>query len=611
MPTIRQRSCASGVQHFVHVPNGDDHGDGIDEHDRDLLCEVASYYHSALARCASAAERLAQLGLGDPALLARFRLGCSDRALGRTLTAHEPGERARRAALRRLGLIRASGHEHFTGCLVVPVLDVTGAVQQLYGHPLAARRGAPRQARWLPLAVSHPWNAAALSEPGELIICNDVLDALTLWGAGHRRVVAFPSAGVPNEHAWLITRLSEHGVDRVRIAFASNAEGNLAADRLVGALRVTGVGATRIALPRGFDIRTFARVHPPAAESLGALLRGVLPAPPSTSVLNTGLSQRRATTIQSPWHPSAGLGSDIECHLEALAVAGYAPTTISARRAQLRRFAGVIAGLGVTRSAQVTSEMLERTLLMLESCDAPGARPCSPSRHANRITAVRMLFTWAVRTRRLERNPASDLVRPRLPRQLPRAVLSATEAEVVLARPNTSTVLGLRDRAILELLYSTGIRRMEVVGLDLADLDSARGVLFIRQGKGRKDRYVPIGDRALDWTHRYLDGARPCQLRAGDPGALFLSARGARMRPSRLTEQLHRHVMAAGVGKSGSCHIFRHTMATVMHDGGADIRDLQAMLGHALLNTTQIYTHVSIARLKEVHTQTHPARFAR
>jgi integrase/recombinase XerD len=193
---------------------------------------------------------------------------------------------------------------------------------------------------------------------------------------------------------------------------------------------------------------------------------------------------------------------------------------------------------------------------------------------------------------------------------LPRAVLSASEAERVLARPDPGTPLGLRDRAILEVLYSTGIRRMELIGLDLSDLDAERGLLFIREGKGRKDRLVPIGDRAIHWTHRYLDQTRPRLLRNHDPGALFLGARGARVRPTRLTERMHGYVLAAGLGKSGSCHIFRHTMATLMHDGGADIRDLQEMLGHALLSTTQIYTHVSVARLKAVHTRTHPARFA-
>jgi integrase/recombinase XerD len=219
-----------------------------------------------------------------------------------------------------------------------------------------------------------------------------------------------------------------------------------------------------------------------------------------------------------------------------------------------------------------------------------------------------MLLAWATRTKHLVVNPAADMALPRLPKRLPRAVLSVSEAERVLAQPDLTTALGLRDRAILEVLYSTGLRRMELVGLDLPDIDAERAVVLVREGKGKKDRLVPIGARAIAWVHRYLDSVRPRLVRARDPAALFLSARGTRIRPTRLTERLHRYVVAAGVGKPGSVHIFRHTMATLMHDAGADIRDLQEILGHAQLSTTEIYTHVSIERLKAVHAQTHPAR---
>jgi integrase/recombinase XerD len=190
-------------------------------------------------------------------------------------------------------------------------------------------------------------------------------------------------------------------------------------------------------------------------------------------------------------------------------------------------------------------------------------------------------------------------------------VLSVSETERVLQEPDINTKLGLRDRAILEVLYSTGIRRMELVGLELTDLDTERGVLFIREGKGKKDRLVPIGARAITWVKRYLDHVRPQLVSRRDCGALSVNARGTRIRPSRLTERLHRYIQSAGVGKPGSVHIFRHTMATLMHDGGADIRDLQEILGHAQLSTTEIYTRVSIERLKAVHAKTHPAHLDR
>ena len=138
-----------------------------------------------------------------------------------------------------------------------------------------------------------------------------------------------------------------------------------------------------------------------------------------------------------------------------------------------------------------------------------------------------------------------------------------------------------------------------------------RGVVFIREGKGRKDRVVPIGERALDWIERYRCDVRPWLVIEPDPGVVFLTSRGRPMRSNRLTELVHHYVALAGIGKAGSCHIFRHTMATLMLEGGADVRYIQAMLGHAQLSTTELYTRVSITQLKAVHQKAHPAHRSR
>jgi integrase/recombinase XerD len=159
---------------------------------------------------------------------------------------------------------------------------------------------------------------------------------------------------------------------------------------------------------------------------------------------------------------------------------------------------------------------------------------------------------------------------------------------------------------------------MELIGLECTDLDVERGTLFVREGKGKKDRVVPIGERAIRWTERYLDYVRPRfveraahrAVRNRSTTTLFLSARGTKLKPGKLTDRLHEYLRKAGIEKPGSVHIFRHTMATLMHDAGADIRDLQEILGHAQLSTTEIYTHVSIERLKAIHTRTHPAHVA-
>ncbi len=184
-------------------------------------------------------------------------------------------------------------------------------------------------------------------------------------------------------------------------------------------------------------------------------------------------------------------------------------------------------------------------------------------------------------------------------------MLGVADAEAVLAVPEVTEPLGLRDRALMEVLYSTAVRRFEVVALALGAIDVERGTMAVRQGKGRRDRFVPIGERAVAWVDRYLIESRPRLVVPPDAGVLFLSADGNDITPDHLTRLVGRYV-AAGTGRRGSCHTFRHTAATLMLEGGADIRYVQEMLGHALLSTTQIYTQVSIEALKAVHTACHP-----
>ena len=147
---------------------------------------------------------------------------------------------------------------------------------------------------------------------------------------------------------------------------------------------------------------------------------------------------------------------------------------------------------------------------------------------------------------------------------------------------------------------------MELLGLGVYDLDAERGTLWVRQGKGSKDRMIPIGERALAWVEKYQSEVRPGLVVASDGGKLFLTAGGKPFHPDHLSHLVRHHVLAAELGKRGGCHLFRHTMATLMLENGADIRFIQEMLGHAKLSTTQIYTQVSIRKLKEIHTATHP-----
>lgn len=196
---------------------------------------------------------------------------------------------------------------------------------------------------------------------------------------------------------------------------------------------------------------------------------------------------------------------------------------------------------------------------------------------------------------------------PKLHRRLPRHILSVDEVERLLAQTALHGEIGVRDRAIIETLYSTGMRRMELANLSIYDVDLANGTVLIREGKGKKDRLIPIGERACTWIEKYREDVRPQYVTEPDDGTLFLTEYGEPLHNNRLSDLVRKYLDAAGVTKAGSCHLFRHTMATLMLENGADIRFIQSMLGHAQLSTTEIYTHVSIRKLKEIHTATHPA----
>ena len=291
---------------------------------------------------------------------------------------------------------------------------------------------------------------------------------------------------------------------------------------------------------------------------------------------------------------------------EWMGVHGYSPRTIENRRAMLSYLVDWLAERGVTRPVEVTRPMLESYQRACFHYRKRDGHPLSFRSQSQRLLAVRAFFKWATRQHHLLHNPASEIDLPKVEQRLPRPALSQAEAELVLSQPELADPAGLRDRAMLEVLYATGIRRSELAHLAVFDVDDDRETLLVRQGKGKRDRMVPIGERALLWVRRYLTEARPKLVAEPDDGTLFVSADGVGFSPDRLTQIAREYVKVSGVPKQGACHLFRHTMATLMLEGGADIRYIQAMLGHAELSTTQIYTQVSIRALQAVHAATHP-----
>jgi integrase/recombinase XerD len=297
----------------------------------------------------------------------------------------------------------------------------------------------------------------------------------------------------------------------------------------------------------------------------------------------------------------------VDRYLEALRVTHYASDTVHVRGLYLKYFTAWATARGITRPVNVTPTDIERYQRWLYHYRQRTGGPLSAWSQHGRLVAVKGYFRWLAKQHALSANPAAELELPRITAQRLPQPLTDAEITQVLAHADPRTVIGLRDRAILETAYSTGLRRMELIRLRLFDLDLARGVLAVCEGKGRKDRVVPIGERAIAWLRKYLDEARSALVAEPDDGTVFLTRTGRRFHPNHLSRLARRYVVAAGVAKRGACHLLRHTMATAMLEHGADIRVIQEILGHARLTTTQLYTRVSIRLLKAVHTATHPA----
>jgi integrase/recombinase XerD len=227
------------------------------------------------------------------------------------------------------------------------------------------------------------------------------------------------------------------------------------------------------------------------------------------------------------------------------------------------------------------------------------------STQLSRLGALKDWFRWLTKRDVLMHNPASELEMPRQEKRLPGASLTPSQLAALMAVPNVADPLGLRDRAMLETLYSTGMRRSEVCHLELTDYSAERRTIHIRKGKGKKDRMVPVGEQAIFWIEKYLTHARPRLCLDTRTQAVFLTGYGGPFNPDVLSRYVSKWMDQAGL--TGSCHTLRHTCATHMLDGGADIRYIQQLLGHESLETTAIYTDVSIRQLQDVHARCHPS----
>ena len=303
----------------------------------------------------------------------------------------------------------------------------------------------------------------------------------------------------------------------------------------------------------------------------------------------------------------------IQKYFQSEALRNLSPQSLKSNASRLGLFQKWCEERSLEEISEITRPMLESYQRFVSRQKNRKGEPLQALSQWNRLVALRSFFAWLVKRRILIFNPASELELPKLPQAFPREVLSIEEAEAILEQPNLESPLGLRDRALLECLYSSGIRRNEIKKLEIKHVDLAEETLLILQGKTRRDRLVPLGKRACLSMQSYLSQARPeLQRKTKRKNSfVFLTSQGNPMGCDSISQRIRHHMKAAGVEKKGECHLFRHSMATLMLKNGADIRIIQEILGHAKITTTQIYTHLTIDHLKAVHDSTHPGRLER
>ncbi|MFH1784194.1 MAG: tyrosine recombinase XerC [bacterium] len=280
------------------------------------------------------------------------------------------------------------------------------------------------------------------------------------------------------------------------------------------------------------------------------------------------------------------------------------PYTIRSYRndvSQLEDFVNTDKSLRVREVEDITYHVLRHFLAQLQK------KSYSKRTLVRKISSLRMFFKFLSRQGYIKSNPTTYIVSPRLGRKLP-DFLEVAEIEELLSIPKTGSFIGLRDRALLEVLYTTGIRAGELVGLNLEDVDYLGGVMKVR-GKGRKERLVPLGKGAVFMLREYLEARDKLiegQTKSDYGRSLFLNAKASRISSRSIRRRISYYITLTGIKKKVSPHTLRHSFATHLLNAGADLRSVQEMLGHVSLSTTQIYTHVTTERLKKVYDKTHP-----
>ncbi len=299
----------------------------------------------------------------------------------------------------------------------------------------------------------------------------------------------------------------------------------------------------------------------------------------------------------------------IDFYLDDCVALGMSPNTIITKRQSLIRFYEWCSSHKIFDPNEISLDVMEGYRVYLhEYRKILDGKPLARNSKHKFLTDLKLFMRRLHRRKVVSHAEFEEFELPKFQKKIPRNVPSHDEVELILRQPLLRcNDLGVLDRTIMELFYSSAIRRSELIRLRLGHLDMNKRILIILEGKGMKDRRLPILERAHSWLEVYLKDIRPRCLGFDSEDFVFISPNGTPCTANQVGQRVGKYIRRSGVNIDGACHVFRHAVATSMLDNGADIRHVQVMLGHADISTTQIYTHVGIKKLEEVHARTHPA----
>lgn len=323
------------------------------------------------------------------------------------------------------------------------------------------------------------------------------------------------------------------------------------------------------------------------------------------------LKERTAKTKFTPRPtPKSELRELADRYLAWMVATRYAEDTVKGAASNLSWLLRYLEGQGIDRIADVTTEILEDYSLCLrkQRNTRHEDRKISLAQVLHRLFTAKQFFGWLLERMVILLNPAEDLELPRLPATLPQTILTQKEAQRLMDAPELKSPVGYRDKALLEVLYSTGIRVSELFRLKVSDFDPKIRTLFVREGKGGKDRILPLPMIAAGYLKEYIERVRPRFVKAlkHDAGIVFLTYTGCSLNINKMTEIFKRTTKAAGIDKHVTAMILRHSIASHLLENGMDIRYIQEFMGHEKLSTTQIYSRVTLDGLRKMYNKAHP-----